>query len=294
MRRRQQGLALIMVLWITVLMTVLAGSYALSARTENLQSSVLFGSTQARFMAEAGLNRAVYELRNPDPETRWIGDGRVYRMAMDGAEIEIRITDDTGKIDLNLASDELLAGLFMSLGMEFEEAMEYVDKVVDWRDPDNLPRLNGAEDDDYAAEGYPYGAKDNSFDTVPELQQVMGINYEMFRRLEPAITVYSGRRDINIGFAPPEALMALVGVTPELAQDFIGQRHQVSDLNEPLPELIAGQTGQLRGGGTTFSIVSKATLANGQWAELDATVRMGGTLNGRPFRVLRWRDNEYK
>ncbi|MCF6320014.1 MAG: LptF/LptG family permease, partial [Proteobacteria bacterium] len=109
---KQSGVALILVLWVMVLLTVIAASFALSARTEGVQAKMVFDTTKARYLAEAGLHRAVYELRNPDIEFRWKADGRTYKMDFADAEIEISITDETGKIDINLASDELLVGLF--------------------------------------------------------------------------------------------------------------------------------------------------------------------------------------
>ncbi|HPI95723.1 MAG TPA: type II secretion system protein GspK [Gammaproteobacteria bacterium] len=291
--RKQKGIALILVLWVTVLLTVIASSFALSARTEATQARMIFDTTKARYLAEAGMHRAVYELRNPDPEARWIADGRKYEMELEETKIEIYITDETGKIDINLASAELLVGLFASLGMSEDEAMSYAEKVIDWRDNDDIKGLDGAEDDDYEAEGYPYGAKDALFDTVPELQQVMGINYDMYRQLEPAITVYSGNRDINIAYAPEQALMAMPGIEREDARAFIEERSQMEGLDRELPMLGDEQSGATRGGGVAFSIKTKATLSNGHWAEMDATIRLGGTVNGRPFRVLRWRDNEH-
>jgi general secretion pathway protein K len=294
MRHRQQGIALVLVLWVALLMSVIAGSFALSARTESVQSKILFNEAQARFLAEAGLNRAVFELRNPDPETRWIADGRAYEMELAGAKIEVQVTDESGKIDLNQASDELLIGLFASIGIELNEAIGIVDKIMDWKDADEEVRLEGAEDGDYFAADYRYGAKDAPFDTVPELIQVMGVTYDMYRKLEPALTVYSGRNNVNLAFAPREVLMAIDGVTAEMADDYIAQRHEIIDVNTALPELMEGFSGQLRGGGTTFSIISKATLANKQFAMIDATIRMGGNLQGRPYRVVRWRDNEHK
>ena len=291
--KKNKGVALLLVLWVTVLLTVIAGSFALSSRTESVQATIVFGTTKARYLAEAGLHRAVYELRNPDPEARWMADGRVYKMQYGGAEIEISLTDETGKIDLNLASPELLIGLFASLGMSEEEAFMYSDRIVDWRDNDNIAGLNGAEDDDYEAEGYKYGAKDAMFDTVPELQQVMGIDYDMYRKLEDAVTVYSGSRNLNIAYASVQALMALEGISREEAEFFVEERHLLESTSDALPILSNGQTGASRGGGIAFSIKSKATLSNGQFAELDATIRLGGTVNGRPFRIVRWRDNEH-
>lgn len=291
---RQRGIALVLVLWVTLLMSVIAGSFALSARTESIQSRILLNKAQARFMAEAGLHRAVFELRNPDPETRWIADGRPYEMELDGAKIEIRITDESGKIDLNQANEELLIGLFASVGVDFDEAIGLVDKILDWKDADEEPRLSGAEDGDYFAAGYAYGAKDAPFDTIPELIQVMDIDYALYRKIEPALTIYSGRRNVNLAFSPREVLMSIDGIDGAMADDYIAQRHLIEDVNEPLPLLAEGYSGQLRGGGTTFSVISKATLPNQQTTELDATIRMGGNLQGRPFRVVRWRDNEHK
>lgn len=291
---KQRGIALVLVLWVALLMSVIAGSFALSARTESLQSRILFNEAQARFFAEAGLNRAVFELRNPDPETRWIADGRTHEMELEGAIIEIQVTDESGKIDLNQASEELLVGLFASVGIEFDEALGLVDKIQDWKDADEEPRLDGAEDGDYFSAGYSHGAKDAPFDTVPELIQVMDIDYELYRKIEPALTVYSGRKNINLAFAPKEVLMSIDGITAEVADDYIAQRHEIFDVNTELPLLAEGYTGQLRGGGTTFSVISKATLPNKQYATIDATIRMGGNLQGRPFRVVRWRDNEHK
>ena len=47
------------------------------------------------------------------------------------------------------------------------------------------------------------------------------------------------------------------------------------------------------GGGNTYTIKSRATLANGANAVLDASIRLGGVgAAGRPYTVLRWRDDE--
>lgn len=292
--KKQQGIALVLVLWVALLMTVIAGGFALSARTESVQSRILFNQIQAEFLAEAGLNRAIFELRNPDPETRWIADGRPYEFTMNEAKISVQITDESGKIDLNLASEELIVGLFASVGVEFDEALALSDKIQDWRDSDEEVRLAGAEDADYFAAGYAHGAKDAPFDTVPELLQVMDMTYELYRKVEPAITVYSGRGNLNLAFAPKEALMALDGISAQMAQDYINQRHEIFDVGSELPILMEGQSGSLRSGSTTFSIVVKATLPNKQWTEMDTTIRLGGNVRGRPFQIIRWRDNKNK
>ena len=66
--RKQKGIALVLVLWVSVLIAVLLGSFSLSARVEALQGRNLLDSTRARYAAEAGLHRAAYELRGNNPD----------------------------------------------------------------------------------------------------------------------------------------------------------------------------------------------------------------------------------
>jgi len=152
-RRRQRGVAFVLVLWVIAMLSILLGSFALVARTENLQSRHLFDTTQARYAAEAGLNLAIYELRKADPMQRWIADGRPYRFGYGDAEIEIAIQDDSGKIDINTAMNngDLLTNLFVTHGVPLDQAQALADAVKDWIDSDDLKSPNGAEAADYKA-----------------------------------------------------------------------------------------------------------------------------------------------
>jgi len=287
---RQRGVALVIVLWVLVLLTIVVGIYAVLARTETLQARFLFDVTEARYAAEAGLHRAVFEMRNPDIETRWVADGRAYFVEFGDAVIEIRVRDESGKIDLNRAGPELLTDLFLSRGVDEMRAMELADIIEDWRDEDDLPRLYGAEIDDYLAAGYPYGPANQNFQSVDELQQVMGMTWELFQQLENLLTVH-GRGGINPAFASAEVLAALPDMDYESARAFVAERelHHPSDQTALI--MPNGQVVSLQGGGGTFSIRSRATLDNGAWSQLEATVSLGTNTRGRPFRVLRWREN---
>ena len=205
----QRGVALILVMWLLVLITILVGTFAVLARSENLEARNLFDSVRARAAAESALHRAAFEMRNPDLETRWTADGRVYKYLLGDAEVALSIIDETGKIDINSASGETLAEMFESQGVEADEALRIADAIQDWRDADNLPRPQGAEEDDYRSAEYAYTPRDGPFTTVEELQQVIGVGYELYRKVEPAITVFSGRAQSNPAFAPIEALQAM-------------------------------------------------------------------------------------
>ena len=291
----QRGVALILVIWVIALMTILLGSFALIARTENLESRHLFDGTAARYAAEAGLERAVYELRNPDITTRWVCDGRPYEFDYEGSRIHIEILDESGKIDLNTADDTLLQSLFTSTGIDLDTATALSDSIQDWRDNDDIPRPRGAEIDAYKSAGLSYGPRNAPFQTDSEVQQVMGMNYDIYQRIEPAITIYSGSTQPNPAYAPIEALRAMPGMTEDLAEQIIAQRQQIAPgqggaAGLTLPD---GTPVVANGGGNTYTIKSRATLANGATKLIDASIRLGGVgLSGKPYTVLRWRDDQ--
>lgn len=296
-RRRSRGVAFVLVMWVIAMLSVLLGSFALVARTEGLQSRHLFDSTTARYAAEAGLNLAIYGLSKTDPAHKWVADGRPYAFVFDGVEVELSITDDSGKIDINNADPLTLKNLFQGAGVEEATAEELADAIVDWRDPDDLPSLHGAEADDYKAVGLPYGPRNAPFETLSELQQVFGMNYDLYMKIEPAITLFSGRGTPSAAYAPFEALMAMPGMTEEYARDLIARRQQIppGELNSGMSGLLLPDGSPLMadGGGLTYSVKSRAKLPSGASTVLDATIRMGGMNSaGRPFVVLRWRDGE--
>jgi len=293
-RRAQRGVALVLVLWAVALMGVLLGSFALIARTENLESRHVFDSVTARYDAQAGLERAVYELRNADPQQRWIGDGRPYEFDFEGAHVTVELTDESGKVDINVADPVTLTSLFVSVGVELEQAQALADAIIDWRDPDDLPQQQGAEKNEYQSAGLPYAPRNAPFQTVSEVQQVFGMDYELYRRIEPAITIYGGSGAPNPAYAPFEALRVLPNMTDDFARQIIALRQSTLPGQQAQPIVLPDGTPIVaNGGGVTYSVKSRAQLPNGVSTELDASIRLGGVgTSGRPYTILRWRDGE--
>ena len=64
----QQGIALVVVLWLLVLMTVIAASHARIIRTETRLASNQVENSKARSLAEAGVHHAILELLVRDEE----------------------------------------------------------------------------------------------------------------------------------------------------------------------------------------------------------------------------------
>lgn len=288
--RSQNGIALVLVLWVLLLLTIITASFALMARMDRLEANTLLSGTQARMSAEAALNLAVLALRDPDDETRMRADGRVYQTVFDGVQVEVSAIDERGKLDINATDELTLANLFTGNGLEPDKAELLAAAVMDWRDEDALERVNGAEEDAYFAAGLELGPANRPFMMTEELLQVIGMDYELYRRLEPGITVFSRAGEPDPAFAPVEALMAMPDITYEEAVNFVQERnsHQPGDsLGTELPN---GLVVMEQGRGVTYSIQARATMPNGVWEQLQATIRLGGTRSGRPYRVLRWRE----
>lgn len=269
MSRRHQGAALLLVMWLILLLSGLVAGYAMAARIESLQGNGLARALVAREAARAGIEIAVSRLMQADVTLRWHADGRVNQFQFDGALIEVSIRDETGKIDLNAAAPDLLAQLFRGLGQPQGAATRLAGAIVDWRDEDTLAQpAGGAEDADYAAAGLAWGAKDAAFETVAEVQQVLGMPPTLFAAAEPYLTVYSGSAMPAANFADDIVLAAMGAERPE-----------------QLPDAAPAS------GSGTYSIRSRARLPDGRSAQSSVILRAGGNgLRGSTYTPLRWHD----
>lgn len=286
----QRGIALVLVLWALLLLTIITGSFALMSRMDRLEANTLLSGTQARLSAQSAISLAVLALRDPADETRMRADGRVYQQEIDGVLLEVSAIDERGKLDINATDELTLANLFAGHGMELDAAELLAAAVMDWRDEDELERVNGAEEEAYLAAGLEMGPANRSFMMAEELLQVIGMDYELYRKLEPGITVFSRAGEPDPAFAPVEALMAMPDITYEEALNFVQERNSQQPGESLGTELPNGLVVMEQGRGVTYSIQAKATMPNGVWEQLQATIRLGGTRSGSPYRVLRWRE----
>ena len=160
-------------------------------------------------LADAAVNRAVLALLDPRTDSRRLMNAVDQKFDFGGASIHIRVQDELGKIDLNQTDGSTLVKLFQSVGVDPMAAEALVDKVLDWRDGSPFKRVDGAKADEYRAAGYDYLPRNGPFQSVDELTLVMGMTRDLYQRMEPALTVYSGRQFVDPQFATPEVLAAL-------------------------------------------------------------------------------------
>ena len=285
---RMRGAALLLVLWLIVLLTALVGGFALLARIEGLQGRALTRGLVAENAARAGVEYALTRVALTDPRRQWRADGRPYRWRFADADVEISLIDEAGKLDLNQADVPLLGGLLRALGVDQGQADRLAAAIADWRDTDQLTQpAGGGEDPDYASAGLPYGAKDAEFESVAELQQVLGFTPAIYALLEPHVTVFSGRARPEPAFASAEVLDAL-GMD---GQDVIAQRRRWDPASGlPGPNIAGGEI-LIASASGTYSIDSHARLADGRVAVLRVVVRTGGSaIPGTAYTALRWQE----
>ena len=286
MKRRQQGAALLLVLWVTVLLAALLVGIAASSRSHS--ESALYGSERVRagLAAQAGFAHAIAGIRTPDPRQRWVPDGRAYHFDFDGTKVTVRVVDVTGLMDLNASTPQMLERLFVTAGAGAGRAQQLSQAVVDWRSHGQQP-------------GSAMGARSSQraggpFKTIDQLARLSGMQPDLYATLAPAVTVQSGRNFPDASYAGALVTAALRGEPLAQAKAAVAGRRkrpaQTGVGNGQALDQVAGGALVAGYGGNLVRVFSQAQLPDGTSAQLDATVMMALTVGtGRPYKVLDWR-----
>jgi general secretion pathway protein K len=288
--RREHGVAMVLVLWMVALLTVIAGSFVFAMHTDAqvVQNSIFLARAEAA--ANAGVHRALYEFYKPFSDAeRWKADGEMHELMLNGALVRVSALDESGKIDINTAAEALLKGMFLSVGVQEDAATALVDAMQDWRDSDSLTRPHGAEEAEYRAAGLKYKPANAPFQTIEELQLVLGMTPEIYRRVAGIITVYSRQPGINVTIAAREVLLALPGASAEQVDAYIAQRESARAAKQPLPFFPPAARFVGMANNLTFSLRAEAKLEDGTIFVRDAVAQILPDPK-RPYTFLAWKD----
>ncbi|HXN16092.1 MAG TPA: hypothetical protein VN878_06925 [Usitatibacter sp.] len=287
--RGQEGVALILVIWVAVLLTVVASSFIVERRTETMMVVNSISRARAEGAADAGVQRAIYEMYRIDNATdAWRRDGTPYDWNFDGIAVRVELREESAKIDINTASDPLLRGLLLFAGLNEEEATKLLDAILDWRDADSLKRPNGAEEADYRAAGLSYRPANAPFQAIEELQLVLGMRPDIYRRIAPSITVHSRQVGVNVALASREVLLAIPGLTAGIVDQYLARREEARALGQPIPSLP--QASAFSAAGVAIANVrSEARLEDGTVFIREA-VAMLRPVPRKPVTFLAWRE----
>lgn len=300
-----KGIALVMVLWVLMLLSIIALEFCYAMRTEVDICANQRDEIKGYFMARAGVERAVLEIiRRTIPQVKkeeeteiWRVDGSSYEIPFHEGSYKATVEDEGGKLNINYASEGMLRQLLSNIELPEVSSEEgnivdiISDSIMDWRDQDDLHRLNGAEDDYYNALPEPYDCKDGPFDAIEELLLVRGITPEVHSKLARHVTVY-GQRKINFNTASWEVLKTILQ-DDILAQAIVDQRKEKELTTEDVVSLV---------GATTFSqIKDHITLYPQGFYTIKSTGHIEGShvtrsvkavvqLEGSRVNVVNWMD----
>ena len=288
---RQRGIALILVLWLTILLTVIGGSFAYGMRNEALAARNSLSLAQARALADGAIYRTVFELMRPKTLADvWSADGTVHVWDENGSRVAVNALDESGKIDLNTAPDGLIKGLLQTAAeADADTAARLVDVIGDWKDTDDLRRPNGAEAPDYQAAGLSYKPANAPFESVAELQRVLGMTPAIYGRIADSLTVHSRMAGINAAFASRTVLLAVPGATPEIVDTYIAQRRDA--LAAKLPPPVFPVAGMVAAPLNLWRIRAEVTTTDGVTFAREAVMRPG-VERRRVLTILEWQEGD--
>ena len=282
-----EGFILVAVLWMLGALAGLAAIYALYVHETTFVFVGHSQRLQAQSLEFAGVELAVYQL-TANPKAQPMRGKFGFRLG--SAEVAVNFRSENARIDLNFASPQLLAGLFMALGAQREVADGYAKRIFAWR----TPQPQGATTDDeaalYRSAGRTSGPRHAPFQHVNELGLVLGLPPFIIDRALPFLTVYSGQAEVNLLNAAPQVLAALPGMTPERFQLMIG-------LREGAPQdILSAQLG---------TAAQFATVQAGKSNRITVDVRFDADHRAHseavillrdeetePYRILSWRDED--
>ena len=320
------GTILIALLWILTALAVIALSFSRETFVEVAAARNSQSLENAYFIARGGIESTIYQLlqkrampRINQPELQEVPgplDLGLVTGSLGGGEYKVNIQDESGKINVNSVSEEQLRALTGAAGINKPDADIITDSIIDWRDPDNDPHLNGAENDYYQSLNPPYKAKNGRIDTVEELLLVRGVTPLYFYGrperdsngsvvykygLSRYLTVYSntGRNQVNVNFAPLPVLLSIPGMTPETAKLIYDRRHvkpfkTITDISSALgvsidPKVLTALSFDQTG---TYTLTATAHAINSKTVRVIRTViSLVGPMSSKQYRTLYWNEN---
>jgi general secretion pathway protein K len=331
-----RGVALIMVLWVMAILSVMALEFSFAMRTEINITKNHKEDLQRYAMAEGGVQRAITELiyKNdarlqqsrktlsldleeiPPEQREWVADGRSYTLPFDQGSCEIRIMSEGGKVNINIVSEVLLRKIIGQLGLEGEERDVVVDSILDWRDPNDFYRANGAENDYYLSLKEPYYCKNGNLDSIEELLLIRGITPDLFHGkkgtpegeggsgdrvgFKDIFSIYAPGEQVDINSATPLVMNMVLGIPREVSQQMAKAREEKSFENQQellnrVPELapFIGEISRFivyRSALPYYTIESRAKLKDGLSMQGLKTIVKIDPREKEGYKIVQWVD----
>jgi general secretion pathway protein K len=207
----------VLVIWGLGLISLVALTVMTAERFRILAAGNLVENAKAEALAEAGVDLVRLELASAfaggaGSSLRFVANGTPLLCAMPGGALAaLAVEDEGGKADLNTASPKLMAALLRGFGADIDEADRLAAAIAEFAQTSRNSILDDVAFAAYAADGRAYGPKKGPFESVLELDQVIGMRPDLLRAVLPYVTVHSRKPGVDPRVAAPALLAALAG-----------------------------------------------------------------------------------
>ena len=215
---QRSGAALMLALWALFLLSGMVIAWTLDIDSRLTVSGNASRVVEAEAMAASGAEVAL----SPSVEA---GSTALHGSLGQNQTYEAHIMGEGGRLDLNwiLPGEipqrlDILRKYLEVKGVDLNERDRMIDCLLDYVDPDDLPRLNGAESEPG------YQPKNSMLQRLDELKLVK--SWEKFtarRDWDADFTLYSGG-PVDLAWASRDVLLSLPGINEQIADRFLELR----------------------------------------------------------------------
>jgi general secretion pathway protein K len=218
----ERGFALLVVLWSLSLITLLTAQLLGSGRTAVHLAGNLRNAAMAQASADGAINEAVFHLVSAGPDA-WQADGAPHLLNIGGFIVTVRVDSLAEKINPNLASTGLLAGLFQAEGASPAQAQAQANAIIEWRSPAASKQETESRIAAYRHAGLPYAPPAHGFDDLGELGDVIGIKPALLAAALPEMSLYqSGDPDPSVAGPIVRRALSIAGEAGANRNEFEG------------------------------------------------------------------------
>ncbi len=202
-----RGFALLIVLWSLVLIALLTTQLLAGSRTALHLAANLRDAAVAQASADGAINQAVFHLL-AEGNNGWQPDGTPHVLVVGGLPVTVLAISLASKINPNLASTPLLAGLFQACGASDRQSHTIADAIIAWRSNAVSPQAAQDRLAAYRQANLPYGPPAHGFDDLAQLSNVAGIPPALLAAALPHMNLYQST-DPDPKLTDPIVLQAL-------------------------------------------------------------------------------------
>ncbi len=261
-----QGIALISVLWIILILSILSTSVLALARIQSLTSDHLIQYSIAETQADAAIYLTIQKMSAPGAVREIPPEKSKITVTFEGQKIEVEISPESGKIDLNHADPLIISALLAYFNLDKKEAVNIANQIVHMREE----------------------SSSKPFKSIDEIEQFENISDQLFQCIRPYLTVYNDARGIDL-LAADEGLLKIIRWADKHRW---GGRNWMEISGTSTGGLVSGGGKSVRSPikshtGRSYTLQATVEKEDGLWVSKTVTFRLTG-FSLKPLWIYRW------